>query len=49
MVDLNRIEQDIRDIYRWWAEQSPGVTPREEGVLGSLWKQADEHYGLTPE
>lgn len=38
---LDEIHEEIRDIYEWWAETAPGVTPREEGRLGALWHLAD--------
>ncbi len=39
--NLDSVHEDIRTIYRWWAEQAPGVTPVEENELGALWALAD--------
>lgn len=31
----------IEEYYRWFAVEAPGVTPKETGVLGNLWRHAD--------
>lgn len=36
-LTLEEIEQRISGIYRWFAREAPGVTPKEEGELGVLW------------
>lgn len=32
---------EIAKYYRYFAEVAPGVTPREVGTLGNLWRHAD--------
>lgn len=39
--NLDSVHEDIRTIYRWWAEQAPDVHPQEEGTLAALWSVAD--------
>lgn len=34
---LAEVEQEISDHYHWFAQNAPGVWPREEGRLGALW------------
>lgn len=34
---LAQVESEIQQTYRWFAENAPGVWPREEGQLGALW------------
>ena len=34
---LEEVERELYETYRWWHEQAPGVTPKEEGTLGALW------------
>ena len=41
MERLGYVEGRITEIYRWWAETSPGVTAKEVGELGSLWREFD--------
>lgn len=41
---LDEVHADIHTIYRWWAEQAPGVTPVEENELGALWALADRMH-----
>lgn len=38
---LDTVHEEIAEVYRWFAREAPGVTPREEGVLGALWALAD--------
>jgi len=43
-MTIDAIESQIQNYYRFWAEQAPGVTPREEGRLAALWLAADRYY-----
>lgn len=40
-MDIDAVENEIRDIYLWWAESAPGVTPLEHNRLGDLWRAFD--------
>lgn len=44
---IAELEQGIATVYRWFAENAPGVTPKEEGHLGMMWEEADALYVLT--
>lgn len=43
MTEMTWVETmaEIEARYRWFAEQAPGVTPKEVGTLGNLWRHAD--------
>lgn len=41
-LTLEEIEDRISGIYHWFARVAPGVTPREDGELGILWKLFDD-------
>ena len=43
-VSIDKVEAEIRSIYERWSEIAPGVTPREHGRLGKLWRWADSLY-----
>jgi hypothetical protein len=43
-MTLEQAENEIAAIYRWFAQEAPGVTVREEGHLANLWAVADAHY-----
>ena len=45
-IHVERIHGTIAEIYRWWAEHSPGVTPKEEGPLKLLWAEHDRLSGM---
>ena len=36
------LHEQIAHIYRWWANEAPGVTPREDGHLANLWAEVDK-------
>lgn len=36
-----RLESEIANVYYMAAEEAPGVTPRETGILGALWAEFD--------
>lgn len=40
-LTLEEIENHIRDIYHWMAQEAPGVQPQETGELGALWALFD--------
>ena len=40
-IRLLELNKELASIYRWWAEHSPGVTPKEEGPLKVLWAEHD--------
>ena len=39
---LAQLHEQIAHIYRWWANEAPGVTPREDGHLANLWAEVDK-------
>lgn len=39
---LDEAHEQISAIYKWFAQQAPGVTPQETGELRSLWAIADQ-------
>lgn len=39
---LTQLHEQIAHIYRWWANEAPGVTPREDGHLANLWAEVDK-------
>lgn len=39
--NLDEVHDEIANIYKFFAVAAPGVTPQEEGTLGSLWALAD--------
>lgn len=41
MKSLNEVENEIAGIYRWFSQEAPGVSVREEGHLAQLWAVAD--------
>ena len=43
-MTLPEIEEAIRAEYERWHLLAPGVTPREHGRLGKLWRWADSLY-----
>lgn len=45
-LTLAAAEREVRDIYLWWHEQAPGVTPREEGLLADLWRFVSHQYEI---
>lgn len=45
MSAIEKTENEINAIYKWWANQAPGVTPREEGHLARLWAEFDRLAG----
>lgn len=46
-MTLEEAENEIHGIYRWFAEEAPGVVVQEEGHLAQLWAVVDSH--LDPE
>ena len=42
-VTVEELDKEIERIYRWWAVEAPGVTPREHGYLGQLWAARDQY------
>lgn len=44
MAELNWEEtmDTIQEYYLWFHREAPGVTPKETGVLGDLWRHADD-------
>ena len=48
-MSIEDIETEIAQTYKWWTKNAFGVTPRETGRLGFLWKLADEHYATEKE
>lgn len=38
---LEEAENEIASIYRWFAEEAPGVVVQEEGHLAQLWAFVD--------
>lgn len=45
MTSIEKTEQEINAIYKWWAIQAPGVTPQETGHLAALWSEFDRLAG----
>lgn len=43
-LTIEQVEQDIYDIYRFWAVADPEVKPKEVGRLQVLWKVWDTLY-----
>lgn len=43
-MSLTQVENEIHSIYRWFAQEAPGVTVQEEGHLAQLWALADDYY-----
>lgn len=41
-VKLVLLHEQIAQIYRWWADEAPGVTPQETGHLADLWAHVDQ-------
>lgn len=41
-MTLSEIEDELYMIYQFWASKAPGVTPKEEGRLGDLWRAFDQ-------
>lgn len=35
-MTVEELDKEIERIYRWWAVEAPGVTPREHGYLGAV-------------
>lgn len=46
ILTLVETEQAIYNKYQWWHQNSPGVHPREHGVLADLWRRADYLYAV---
>ena len=42
-VTVEELDKEIERVYRWWANEAPGVTPREHGYLGQLWAARDQY------
>ena len=42
-VTVEELDKEIERVYRWWAVEAPGVTPREYGYLGQLWAARDQY------
>ena len=42
-VTVEELDKEIERVYRWWAVEAPGVTPREHGYLGQLWAARDQY------
>lgn len=40
-MKLEEAENEISSIYRWFAQEAPGVAVREEGHLAQLWAFVD--------
>lgn len=43
-LTLEEVENKIAGIYRFFAEEAPGVQAQEQGELGVLWRIADDFY-----
>lgn len=42
-LSLEEAEQEIYNTYQFFAREAPGVTPREVGTLGALWRIVDDY------
>ena len=42
-MTVDELDKEIERVYRWWANEAPGVTPREYGYLGQLWAARDQY------
>lgn len=42
---LEEVEKEIQAVYRWFAEQAPGVRVQEHGRLAQLWAEFDSQVG----
>lgn len=40
-MSLEEVENEISNVYHWFAQEAPGVVVREEGILAELWAVAD--------
>lgn len=44
ILSNERLESEISAVYYRFAKEAPGVTPREEGLLGLMWEEFDSRY-----
>ena len=42
-MNLEQVEKEIYDTYRFFAVTAPGIQPKESGRLQQLWRYFDSH------